>query len=118
MHSDLREQVPWAPILVLLIFYLIMGLDISLGGADDNPRYGYLLLGLFVATALGAFRWRRQPRAMAMFCLVLIVLHAGLAVTALLSSALSFGLPFIVIGGIVFGTLGLSAILFWRRSSG
>lgn len=114
---DLREMGPWAPILVLLIFYLIMGLDISLGGAQDDPRHGYVSLSLFAVLAVAAVRWRRQPLAMAMVCLVLIVLQAGLAAMALISSAVDFGLPFIAIAGIVFGTLGMSAVLFWRRSS-
>lgn len=117
MGKGLKEMGPWAPFLVLLIFYLLMGLDISLGGSQDDPRYGYFFLSLFAVTALAAVRWRRQPRAMAMFCLVLIVLQVGLAAMALISSALDFGLPFIAIAGLLFGTLGMSAILFWRRSS-
>jgi hypothetical protein len=116
VDQDLKQIGPWAPILCLLVLYLVAGLDISLGDAEDDPRIGYAFLGLFAVTASGAFRWRRQPRAIAVFCLGLIAVHLALALLGRAMAAVAFGLPFLVIFGLIFGLLGTAAALFWRLS--
>lgn len=115
--QSLRELGPWVPIIALLAFYLVAGLDISLGGAEDDPRFGYLFLGLFAVTAIGSMVWGRRPRKMAVFCLALMVLKAGLSVLALTLSVLDFTLAFMVILAAVLGLLGLAGCMFWRRSA-
>lgn len=118
MGQELRELGLWVPIIALLVFYLVAGLDISLGGAQDDPRFGYLFLGLFAVTSLGAMLWGRRSRRMALFCITLLVVQAGLAVVALTLSVLAFTLAFMVILGAMLGLLGVAAGMFWRRAAG
>lgn len=114
--QDLRAMGPWASMLVVMILHLLMGLDISLGGSEDDPRFGYISLGLFAVTAAGSFRWRNQNGVMAKFCIALILLHVGLAALALATGAVNFGLPFVAIVGVVVGALAISAAIFRRRA--
>jgi hypothetical protein len=99
-----------------LMLPLVMGLDISLGGAEDDRRFGYAALVLFALTAAGSVRWRRDPGAMAMVCAFLASLYAFLAGFALAMSAIEFSLPVLVIMVILLGSLAAAGVMFSERS--
>lgn len=113
---ELEVLGPWVPVIAVLVLFLVAGLDISFGGASDDARFGYVFLALFALTAAGALVWGRRPRAMALLCFALLIVHVGLAVAALSRPEVDLGAPFIIIAGSVLGAFGLAAAMFWRRS--
>lgn len=113
---DRVDTKSWAPIVVVLCFYLVAGLDISLRGATDDRRLGYFFLALFALTATGAAVLGHRPRAMALLCFALVDIQIILAAVAISRGMIDVGLPFIVVATILIGMPAAAAIMFRRRS--
>jgi hypothetical protein len=107
---------PWVPLVAVLAVYLLAGLHISLRGAEDDPRSGYVAFGLSLLAAGAAIRFRRQPRAMAAVCIALIVLSVALAALALATWVIPFGLGFGILMALNLVYLSLAAWLFRQRA--
>lgn len=111
---DLRALGPWAPLFVVAILFLDIGVDITSGHAADPAIMGHGYLALFSLGLVATLVVRGRRRAMGHVCFGLAVLDGAFLGVCYFRGYIAITVPMVLIAGLTIGGLCAAALLFRR----